>query len=200
MVCPNCNNNLPDGSIACNFCGFAINAYAVQRNTQQLYAQNAPQHQQAPQMRQPMQYQPQQFYQVPNQPVKTCYITGLILGIIAGLLILLSTFMPYVTAEVWGFKQSASIYQISPYYLIEAAVLCLGLIIDSIIKHGKSNIAVGIILLIICIYRYVNYQNFITESEYSMTQLGVGYYMVAVAAVTAIASGILINIHNREGI
>ncbi len=147
-----------------------------------------------------MQYQPQQFYQVPNQPVKTCYITGLILGIVAGLLILLSTFMPYVTAEVWGFKQSASIYQISPYYLIEAAVLCLGLIIDSIIKHGKSNIAVGIILLIICIYRYVNYQNFITESEYSMTQLGVGYYMVAVAAVTAIASGILIIIHNREGI
>lgn len=200
MICPNCNNTLPDNSIACNFCGYVINAYAVQRNTQQLYAQNAPQHQQAPQMRQPMQYQPQQFYQVPNQPVKTCYITGLILGIIAGLLILLSTFMPYVTAEVWGFKQSASIYQISPYYLIEAAVLCLGLIIDSIIKHGKSNIAVGIILLIICIYRYVNYQNFITESEYSMTQLGVGYYMVAVAAVTAIASGILINIHNREGI
>ena len=200
MICPNCNNTLPDNSIACNFCGYVINAYAVQRNTQQLYAQNAPQHQQAPQMRQPMQYQPQQFYQVPNQPVKTCYITGLILGIIAGLLILLSTFMPYVTAEVWGFKQSASIYQISPYYLIEAAVLCLGLIIDSIIKHGKSNIAVGIILLIICIYRYVNYQNFITESEYSMTQLGVGYYIVAVAAVTAIASGILINIHNREGI
>ena len=49
MICPNCKNTLPDGSIACNFCGYAINAYAVQRNTQQLYAQNAPQYQRMPQ-------------------------------------------------------------------------------------------------------------------------------------------------------
>lgn len=45
MVCPNCNKNLPDGSIACNFCGYALNQFAVQRQTGQLmtYPVAAPQ-------------------------------------------------------------------------------------------------------------------------------------------------------------
>lgn len=66
MVCPNCNKKLPDGSIACNFCGYAINAYAVQRNTQQLYAQNAPQYQQQIYQQPPMYNQPQIVYD-PNK-------------------------------------------------------------------------------------------------------------------------------------
>ena len=68
MICPRCNNTLHESSIACNFCGYVINAYAVQRNTQQLYAQNAPQYQQVPQQikqpqyQQPVYHQPQIVY------------------------------------------------------------------------------------------------------------------------------------------
>lgn len=98
MICPRCQNQLPDNSVACNICGLQFQ-YQQQPQQQPTYQQPQPQ----------MQYrQPQQVYQQPQQPVqpkpkknlKPLWIT---LGSVAGailIIFIIATLISYRPQEI----------------------------------------------------------------------------------------------------
>lgn len=173
MICPNCGANLPNTVSMCHSCRMVF------KPLPQMCFQ--------PQMSQP------QF-----QSFSAYYVSGLILGIAAGLLLLVSPFLPYYTLSFMRLSESYTLNDIVNYYIIEAIILCLGLIIDSIVKHGFSNIGVGIIILIICIVRYKNFIKVVTEQNLkSFAKLNIGYYFIAFSAILAIISGVLLILHKE---
>ena len=209
MVCPNCANQAPDNAVRCEVCGYPLNAnirpvrprYIQEQQNHQVIQNNQilQQQQQINQLNQYIQYQQQQINQMQSDSGKILFISGLVVGILSGVLILLSPFLPYITAEAYGFSNSFTLNDISNYYIFVVIALCVGLVIDSIFRHGISNIAVGLIIFGVSIYRYNVYLDFCAENDLSgIAHLSIGYYMIIISAICAIASGILLVVYNHD--
>lgn len=193
MICPKCNNMIPDDATVCNICGYMISDYSVQQKDQSLYAQDDPWYQEYMERKELEQLR----NSAQKKPLKNFFNAGLNLGGISGVLAVLSTFLPYISGGDSGNMVSLSLYAMSHNYLILSFILFLGLIISSIAKRGKINIGIGIIMLIIYLYRYGVFDNVRMEFGDSV-RYGYGNYVFLFAAIIAIVSGIVIYIRNRD--
>lgn len=178
MVCPNCGAQLPDTATMCYSCRVYFN------HENHVYYENK------------SDYIEQTGASLPNQQEdKTLYYAGMIMGVIAGILILVSAFVPYISFS--ESKQSITLNELSVVYTIEVIVLFIGLVFASALQHGKSNIVVGIIIIGLAIYRYVQYLKVLHETGItSGVHLDIGHPMIIISGVLALVSGILL-IYNK---
>lgn len=182
MICPNCGAQLPDTATMCHVCKVYFKYESSTYYGNQVASIEQPRN------------------LVSNRDDdKTLYYFGMIIGILSGCLILLSAFMPFLTSSAYIIKQSVSLSELSNYYAIEVGVLFVGLILDSLFQHGKSNIAVGVIIFLFAIYRYNQYLELVNESDMAGTvHLGAGFYMILISGIFAVISGVLLICYNKQ--
>ncbi len=227
MVCPNCGAQLPDTAVLCYSCrtqfDHSTHKYYppdvakyfpkdankninTENHTDKLKgnplpsnSQVNPQQQEINQLRQHIQHQQRQIEQMNNSSNNALYYSGLITGILAGIFVLISVFLPFITASAFGISQSASLSQKSMMYVVLAVVFCLVIIVNSVSMHGTANIVVGIILLVAAFYMQSQVTANLEDSDIAgLTQMGIGFYTLIISSVITIVSGILLVIHNNQ--
>jgi len=114
-------------------------------------------------------------------------------GIVAGILLIFSTFFPYATIEVFGSKMSVSLIQGSDGVL----VIIIGLIVIglSFFRVNLGVVITGAISLLFAIIKnvllyHVDGDDFYKELAKSMIQKGAGFYLLYLASVAVLCVGI----------
>ena len=130
MICPNCNNMIPDGSIRCNYCGYSTNSFAVNRNTQQLMSYPQVQPQQQYYASQPQYYAPQsQHYQNNTTGLdrNSIILIASIIGLASVVLEFFGTIAPVfkIYTSYDSYSESLSNYEFVIWFWIDCIVLFL---------------------------------------------------------------------------
>lgn len=117
---------------------------------------------------------------------------GVILGIIASALIVLSMFLPFVSISFFGYTQSISLSSNGSDWLFFVA-LALACLLCTITKKWIPHLIFSIIVIIFIFME----MNTITDSEISnMVVMGIGFYVLIIGAICNIVSPILTKIEN----
>ena len=117
---------------------------------------------------------------------------GLILGIIANSLIIISMFLPFISVSLFGYTQSISLSGNGNDWLFFVA-LALACLLFTISKKWILHLLFSIVVIIFVFIEF----NSVTELQVSdMVSMGVGFYVLVMAALCNLISPILIKIEN----
>lgn len=112
--------------------------------------------------------------------------------LIAGILVIISTLLPYVTIKLWGYSESISLllgegdeFRDGVFFII----LTIGAVVCTFLSQRLPAMILGIINFLLCIFEIVNTNSTVSGSGVSsMVKYGPGFYLIFIASL---AMGVL---------
>ncbi len=171
MFCKNCGSEIPDGSTVCPNCGGSVTPEATDANgsSDKKFGFGG------------VNLNPSSLSM---EKIKSLNIVGLV----ASVLLILATFLPYITVSAFGMSESESLfgYLEGKVYIIVAVVA-----ITFIIKRFDLPVIIAAVVGVgFMIYDIIDMGNAMDEIGYmsSMVKKGFGYYLMIISNILLLVS------------
>ena len=204
MICPNCNNNVQDGSNLCNWCGYSFqqnNAYIQHNyNNKKQYQNytNSKNYQGNNDF-----YKIKQFYeqQVKIKNAFTFFYITCAIGIIGAIISALSIFAPFLKASYMYQYASVSLFSTRQADSIFIILCSLILLIYSLPnkkytkRDGIGKLIISILNVASLIYSVYNINYNFNNSEWIYVvslEYGAGFYLILIGNIMSAISGIML--------
>lgn len=189
--CQNCNSYNNANNSFCLNCGQDIrNNPVYQQEPQQNYQQPV------------QQYYYQQAYpqNYSQNPTKSLFAKGSIISLIAGIILIISCFLPYISISAYWQSAEVSLFDatICSISLVLFGVLT---IIFSFRNSGSANAILGfadlIILIIVTIFKIRDLSENIPDYKI-YTKFGIGFYLVILSSICICVGGFMTKIETDK--
>ncbi len=162
MFCPKCGNELVEGAAFCSNCGRPVDGVGT---SAQSYVSDKPQNQ-------------SQLYKI--------------FGVIEGIILLLSSFFPYISVTVFGVRVGKSMLEGGDGYIVIG--FAIAAIIFAIVGKNEGVISFGVLSLGLLIFEEIYMKKNIDPEWYELAaallRRGAGYYFLLIGSMGLIFSGI----------
>lgn len=146
-------------------------------------------------------FQYQQSY--PQQSKKIPYISvGLVIGIISTVMVIISTFLPYIKISALGYNQTMSIVRSEFGKLVIFLAVCA--IITASLKTGIPTTIIGILMSVISIMKMFDFEDYVSDlviDGFDMSGFvskGSGCYMMLIFSIFVLISGVILIIEKAS--
>lgn len=180
-ICPNCGRQVNVAHPSCWSCGMAL----YQQPMPQMYYQQ--------------QYQFQQFH---NKNIKVLDIIGMVVSLIGFVMSIIAVFLPYISIDVFGYSQKASVVETTNDTYIILGLCAIGIIVVACRckTYGIDTMLISVILIFITFFHINNIKTKLDEIEYSgFVKIGSGIYLLLISGIIILIGGIILCVaHSKK--